>query len=263
MPYLACFHAKLWPRGVISHFLNAENWNLLPKIGIQKLLGCFCILYVITQVNTSFQCIFSHSWNIFLHFWCAFCVFCVQDEIQQTVERSFSHFFWNSTTTLFKHQTPTHKLSKLLKSFASPHTHLEKFFFCVCVCVIHHAENLPDQHKNKSHFVVFSNPKIPLNYLTWRQNIQKVRKWCLVVKVLREDMGDVLFLDVFNQANFKYTQKKLFHLTKKQSLEGRVCVLTPSLRTCSFTQIQKWFQKSTIFLRKIEKNSTYISFFLS
>ena len=26
--------------------------------------------------------------------------------------------------------------------------------------------------------------------------------------ILRENMRDVLFLDIFNQANFKYTQKK-------------------------------------------------------
>ena len=38
--------------------------------------------------------------------------------------------------------------------------------------------------------------------------IQKVRKWRLMVKILRKNMRDVLFLDVSNQANFKYAPKK-------------------------------------------------------
>ena len=47
--------------------------------------------------------------------------------------------------------------------------------------------------------------------MTWRQSIQKVRKWCLVVKVLRENMRDVLFSDVFNQAIFAHTSPTLPH----------------------------------------------------
>ena len=31
-------------------------------------------------------------------------------------------------------------------------------------------------------------------------------------KILRENMRDILFLDIFNQANFKYTPKKDFQL---------------------------------------------------
>ena len=61
-------------------------------------------------------------------------------------------------------------------------------------------------------FLLFLTQKSPLNHLTGRQSIQKVQKWCLVVKVLRENMRDVLFLDPFNQANFKYTPKKDFHM---------------------------------------------------
>ena len=36
------------------------TWNLLPKIGIQKLLSYFCMSCVITQADTSFWCNFSH-----------------------------------------------------------------------------------------------------------------------------------------------------------------------------------------------------------
>ena len=32
-----------------------------------------------------------------------------------------------------------------------------------------------------------------------------------MVKILRENMGDMLFLDVFNQGNAKYTPKKATH----------------------------------------------------
>ena len=59
----------------------------------------------------------------------------------------------------------------------------------------------------------FLTQKSPLNHLTWRRNIQTVRKWRLWSKFLRENVLDVLFLDVFNQANFKYTPKKDFHIT--------------------------------------------------
>ena len=73
-----------------------------------------------------------------------------------------------------------------------------------------HHENLLDRHTEKKlRFVVFG----PTNHLTRRHDIQKVRKWRLTVKILRENMRDMLFLDVFNQTNYKYTPTKDFHLS--------------------------------------------------
>ena len=54
---------------------GCENWNLLPKIGIQILLSYFCMSHVITQVDTSFWGNFSHFWAIFSHFYTHFVCF--------------------------------------------------------------------------------------------------------------------------------------------------------------------------------------------
>ena len=88
--------------------------------------------------------------------------------------------------------------------------HMKKFFgvshITSRICLI--------DIRRKSHlFVVFLTQKSLKNHLTWHECTQ-VRKWCLVVKVLRETMRDVLSLDVFNQAHFKYTSKKDFHMEK-------------------------------------------------
>ena len=46
---------------------GCEIWNLLPKIGIQKVSSYFCMSHVTTQVYTSFWCNFSHVWATFSH----------------------------------------------------------------------------------------------------------------------------------------------------------------------------------------------------
>ena len=66
--------------------------------------------------------------------------------------------------------------------------------------------------RRKSHVLLFLARTDPTTHLTCRHGIQKVQKWRLMVKILRENMRDMLFLDVFNQANFKYTPKKDDHM---------------------------------------------------
>ena len=66
--------------------------------------------------------------------------------------------------------------------------------------------------QEKVTFLLVFDPKIPSKSSDIRQSIHKVRKWCLVIKVLRENMRDLLFLDVFNQANFQYPTKKNVHI---------------------------------------------------
>ena len=82
---------------------------------------------------------------------------------------------------------------------------MEKFFWGV----MRHVENLPERHTEKqSGFVVFVLKRFP--QIIWHDVIAS--KKCendLMVKILRENMRDMLFLDVFNQANFKHTQKKM------------------------------------------------------
>ena len=65
--------------------LSAWLWNLefAPKIGIQKLLSCFCMYYVITQVNTPFWCNFSRFGPYFTLLMHILCIF-GQAEIKQS-----------------------------------------------------------------------------------------------------------------------------------------------------------------------------------
>ena len=58
----------------------SKNWN-------PKALELFCTPHVITLVDTSFGCNFSHLLTIFSHFWCIFCAFCGQAEVKQTPNR--------------------------------------------------------------------------------------------------------------------------------------------------------------------------------
>ena len=136
----------------------------------------------------------------------------------------------NWTTPTPPTHTHTCSKNKLFASYKSLRQ-LEKFFWSVT----RHGENLPDRHtKKKSLFVVFLTKKDPFNDLTWRETIQKVRKWRLVVKFSRENVRDVRFLNVFNQANYKYTPKKDFQLLQ-------VFVFTCALKTLWNDIIRKSF----------------------
>ena len=100
-------------------------------------------------------------------------------------------------------------------------------------------------------FCCFWSEKVPTNHLTWRHGTQKVWKWRLMVKILREDMRDMLFLDVFNQANFKYTghifRTTLLHSRRKRPmsrgwlqrcLSSRKCYGRKSVRM--WTKMWQW-----------------------
>ena len=62
--------------------------------------------------------------------------------------------------------------------------------------------------KKKSLFCCFLTPKIPLESPNMTAKHSKSANMTPRVKFLRENLRDVLFLDVFNQANFKYAQEK-------------------------------------------------------
>ena len=76
-----------------------------------------------------------------------------------------------------------------------------------------HVENLPARHtRKKVTFCWFWPEKTPPNYLTWRQNFQKVRNDAHWSKFCLKYARYAIFLMFFNQANFKYTPKKDGHM---------------------------------------------------
>ena len=62
--------------------------------------------------------------------------------------------------------------------------------------------------RRKSHFFVVFWPKNPLKIIWHDVTASKKCENDVMVKILRDNMRDMLFLDVPNQANFKYTPKK-------------------------------------------------------
>ena len=71
--------------------------------------------------------------------------------------------------------------------------------------------------RRKSLFLLFLDPNIPLKSSDMTSKHPEGAKIMpFEVKILRENMWDVLFLDVFNQANFKYSAKKKKKKKKKK-----------------------------------------------
>ena len=65
--------------------ISAWLWNLeyAPKNWNPKLLCIFLMFYVMSQVDTSFWCNFSHFWTTFSYFWCVVCIFLLQAETKK------------------------------------------------------------------------------------------------------------------------------------------------------------------------------------
>ena len=112
-------------------------------------------------------------------------------------------------------------------------------------------------HGEKVKFCCFLARKNPYNHLTRRHGIQRVRKWRLVVKILREKMRDMLFLDVFNLANFSCTPKKdgpngeFLSTGRRPSLVMKSGILlknwNPKIITSLFACVTSWLTRECHF----------------
>ena len=107
---------------------------------------------------------------------------------------------------------------------------MEKFFWDVTS----HVENLPDRKTEKKSRLVVFGPKRPLQIIWHDVMASKKCENDASGQDFAWNMRDMLFLDVFNQTNFKYTPKKTTKYTKcaskaqKYVLEMRV--ITPKWR---------------------------------
>ena len=66
--------------------------------------------------------------------------------------------------------------------------------------------------RRQSHVLLLLTQKDPYKSSDMTSWHPKVQKWRLMAKILRENMRDMLSLDVCDQANFKYTPKKDFYI---------------------------------------------------
>ena len=109
-------------------------------------------------------------------------------------------------------------------------------------------------HKKQATFCCFG-PKRSLQIIC--HGIQKVRKWRLMVKILRENMRGVLFFRCFQSTNFKYTPKKKFSISPRERTHKITYYDNFSWFCSSLTKM--WLSRATrCFLRVFQCNTGFL-----